>query len=324
MEIVSLTVIVVASIVIFFTGNQFAARSSRIGSYLGMSPSAKGATLDAISSSLPEFLVALFGVIFFNSFDVGMGTIAGSALFNLLIIPAICVLVAPVAFTVTREVIERDSLFYIAAVFALLTALTFAVSWGFLIPLTFLAIYTWYIWYLKTDSRTFRKENTRPKNTIHPKKDVLIGLLSLAGMSIATYFLTEHAILFSRNVGIHPLIISFTIVATVTSLPDAILSIANARKGNIDDAASNVFGSNIFDILGGLSIPIIIWNILNGPLNIVFERMELIFFLLATSILVLMFLIKQKRLTRFHAFTMLLLFAGFLAYIIHLASVMTI
>ncbi|MFW5865582.1 MAG: sodium:calcium antiporter [Nanoarchaeota archaeon] len=323
MEVLSLSVIIVTAVIIFFTGNDFAARSSRIGSYLGMSPSVKGATLDAISSSLPEFLVALFGVIFFNSFDVGIGTIAGSALFNLLIIPAICVLVAPVAFTVTREVIERDSLFYIIAVFALLTALTFIVRWSFLIPLIFLAIYVWYVWYLKTDSKAFRKKNTQ-KNISYPKKDFFIGFISLALMTIATYFLTKHAILFSENVGIHPLIISFTIVATATSLPDAIISIANARKGNVDDAASNVFGSNIFDILGGLSVPIIAWNVLNGPLNIVFERMELIFFLLATSILVLMFLIKRKTLTRFHAFTMLLLFAGFFAYVIHLASVMTI
>lgn len=325
MEVISLAVILVTSIIIFYSGNIFTSRSSRIGNYLGMSPSVNGATLDAISSSLPEFLVALFGVIFFNSFDVGIGTIAGSALFNLLIIPAICVLVAPVAFKVTREVTKRDLIFYIFTVFALLTALTFTTTWGFLIPFAFLLIYVWYVMNLKSDSRTFSKKNTSVKTKkYHPRYDLFVGVLALAVMGAATYFLVQHAILFAESINVHPLIISFTIVATATSLPDTIISIANARKGNVDDAASNVFGSNIFNILGGLSLPIIIWNLLNGPLEIVFEHMELIFFLLGASILVLLFMIKKRRLSRLHAWIMLVLFAGFIIYTIHLASVPTV
>ena len=38
------------------------------------------------------------------------------------------------------------------------------------------------------------------------------------------------------------------IAAAATSVPDTILSIKDARKGNYNDAISNALGSNIFDI----------------------------------------------------------------------------
>ncbi|MFP4118489.1 MAG: sodium:calcium antiporter [Candidatus Woesearchaeota archaeon] len=325
MEWVSLGIIILTSAVIFVTGNIFASRSSRLGTYLGMSPSVKGATLDAISSSLPEFLVALFGVLFFNTFEVGMGTIAGSALFNILIIPGICVLVAPVAFKVNKEVIERDALFYIIAVFALLAALSYSRTWGLVIPLILLGLYVWYIIDLKNDTKAYKKTSTSKKSKDYkPARDLIIAIFSLAGLGIATYFLTQHAISFSESIGVHPLIISFTIVAAATSLPDAVVSISNARKGSLDDAISNVFGSNIFNIFGGLSIPVLLWYLIHGPLKIAFDRLELIFFLLGASIIVFYMLVRTKTISKAKAVIMILLFTAFVAYTIHLATIIPV
>ena len=117
--LISFSVIVLTSVLLYFISNRFADASSNIGDYLKLSRSVKGATFDAIAGSMPELLVALFAVIFFKSFEIGIGTIAGSALFNLLVIPGICVLVAPVAFKVSRDVIDRDGLFYIISFVAL-------------------------------------------------------------------------------------------------------------------------------------------------------------------------------------------------------------
>ena len=62
----SIITILIASILIYFIGNIFAKASSKLGDYFKLSKSVKGATFDAIASSLPELLVALFAVIFFN------------------------------------------------------------------------------------------------------------------------------------------------------------------------------------------------------------------------------------------------------------------
>jgi cation:H+ antiporter len=65
--------------------------------YIGrnLSEGVRGGTINAISSSLPELfttLIALFVLSDKNGFSVGIGTTAGSALFNGMIIPAVCIL----------------------------------------------------------------------------------------------------------------------------------------------------------------------------------------------------------------------------------------
>jgi len=59
----SILIILITSISIYYSGEYFASASSKVGDYLGLSKSAKGATLDAISSSMPElvaYTISLF------------------------------------------------------------------------------------------------------------------------------------------------------------------------------------------------------------------------------------------------------------------------
>jgi len=143
--LVALGIILLSSIVIYFAGERFAESSSKIGDYFNLPRDVKGATFDAVSSSLPELLVARYSVIIFKQFEVGIGTIAGSALFNLLVIPGLCVLVAPVAFKVSKKVISRDALFYMIAVFTLVVLLLYFQTWGLVIALFLLGLYFVYL-----------------------------------------------------------------------------------------------------------------------------------------------------------------------------------
>ena len=61
-----------------------------------LSDGVKGATINAISSSLPELLTTIFFLVFLKDakgFSGGIGTVAGSAVFNAMIIPAFSVLI---------------------------------------------------------------------------------------------------------------------------------------------------------------------------------------------------------------------------------------
>ena len=97
--------------------------------YIGrnLSEGVRGATINAVFSSLPELFttfIALFVFANAEGFAVGIGTTAGSALFNGMIIPALCILFVigkVVAGThvktvdVSLKVILRDGLALIAA-----------------------------------------------------------------------------------------------------------------------------------------------------------------------------------------------------------------
>lgn len=326
LAILSLGIIIICSIIIWKVGDKFASASSNIGDYLKLPRSVKGATFDAIASSFPELMVAVFSVISFHKFEVGIGTIAGSALFNLLIIPGIAVLVAPKAFKVSKEVFNRDALFYLIAVFALVTALVSTKMWGLAIPLIFILIYVWYIKNIIKDTKTHRNKKQiktikeKINKEIHLGKNIFTALITMTIMGFATYFLTEQAIVFSQAIGINPIIISFTIIAAATSIPDTVISVRNARKGDIDDATSNVFGSNIFDILVGLSIPLLIAYFYSGPVLINFTHMEIIFGLFGATIISLYFL-RNYLLRKRDGIVLLLMYVLFVVYVVGLSLV---
>ncbi len=313
-------IIILTSAVIYYAGKYFAEASSAMGDYLHLPRSVKGATFDAISSSLPELLVALYSVIIFNEFSVGIGTIAGSALFNLLIIPGICILVAPVVFKVSKQVVSREAMFYIIAVIALLVALFASSVWGLVIPLLLLSIYGIYIFVIVKDVKHHKKTTKKIEIEGSPWIKGLIILGTVAVIAIATFFLTEQAIALSGFLGVHPFIIAFTIVAAATSVPDAVISIVNAKKGDIDDAASNVFGSNVFDILVGLSVPLIIAYFIMGPTTVIFERMELLAMLLISTFAVYILLFRKRILTKKQGIVLLGMYGVILGYVIYIAA----
>ena len=163
----AVTVILLSSTVIFVVGKRFAQASSRIGDFFKLPRDVKGATFDAIASSLPELFVALFAVIVFKEFDVGIGTIAGSALFNLLVIPGLCLLVTPKVFTVSQKVLTRDGVYYLLAVILLLFALVSAKTWGLLIALLFLGVYVWYVKDIVSYTKKYQENHKKARREVH-------------------------------------------------------------------------------------------------------------------------------------------------------------
>ena len=92
--IIPLFLIILTSIIIWKSSDGFDIASSYLGRNL--SDGVKGATINAISSSLPELLTTIFFLVFLKDakgFSGGIGTVAGSAVFNAMIIPAFSVLV---------------------------------------------------------------------------------------------------------------------------------------------------------------------------------------------------------------------------------------
>lgn len=112
--------IFLACLIIWRACDGFEVASEYIGRNL--SEGVRGGTINAISSSVPELfttLIALFVLSDQDGFAMGIGTTAGSALFNGMIIPAMCILtvvgavvvgVKVTAVNVSTKVILRDGL----------------------------------------------------------------------------------------------------------------------------------------------------------------------------------------------------------------------
>eukprot|EP00931_Biecheleriopsis_adriatica_P050778 TRINITY_DN29424_c0_g1_i1.p1 TRINITY_DN29424_c0_g1~~TRINITY_DN29424_c0_g1_i1.p1 ORF type:complete len:572 (+),score=115.71 TRINITY_DN29424_c0_g1_i1:107-1822(+) len=79
-----------------------------------------------------------------------------------------------------------------------------------------------------------------------------LSLLWIAGFSFLLVWWTE---IVGAVIGVPTILMGLTVLAAGTSIPDAVSSMAVARKGQADMAVSSSIGSNIFDILVGLPVP---------------------------------------------------------------------
>lgn len=127
---IPILLIIVSCLIIWRACDGFDLASRYIGRNL--SDGVRGATINAISSSIPELFTTAFFLLFLNDtngFSGGIGTTAGSAVFNAVVIPALVILV--VAFFlkkdniyVSKKVILRDGISLIIAEIILIILIT--------------------------------------------------------------------------------------------------------------------------------------------------------------------------------------------------------
>mmetsp|Transcript_93232 Transcript_93232/g.266539 ORF Transcript_93232/g.266539 Transcript_93232/m.266539 type:complete len:88 (+) Transcript_93232:2128-2391(+) len=63
---------------------------------------------------------------------------------------------------------------------------------------------------------------------------------------------------------VDPIVVALVVLATGTSIPDAIGSMVAAKNGEANMAISNAVGSNVFDILLGLGLPWVLSGLIKG------------------------------------------------------------
>lgn len=342
--LVALIVVFVASVVITRASDAFETAADYLGRNL--TDGVKGATINAIGSSMPElfttliFLVALKNA---DGFAGGIGTTAGSAIFNGMIIPAlvgITVIVARVAKSIklSKKVILRDGLSLIICELALIFLLNSneLSAWHGVSLMTLYALYVVVMFSTMTKKEAVVTTSTeelveeisaeKPKKwwalvflfawldlekwtlkngDINTKRAWLLLLLSTVLTGIACHWLVESCIWLGSDtytllgteltgLGLPIYFLSVIIASAATSLPDTILSLKDAKKGNYNDAVSNALGSNIFDICFALGLPLFLYSIYHGPIvlsdSVITNISELrIFLLLLTVISFLIF-----------------------------------
>lgn len=101
------------------TDDYFVAALERICERLKLSEDVAGATFMAAGSSTPEFFASMLGV-FVTKDQVGIGTIVGSAVFNVLVIIGLSAALAGAVLKLDWRPLARDSTFYMMSIILLL------------------------------------------------------------------------------------------------------------------------------------------------------------------------------------------------------------
>jgi len=128
--LIPIVIVAISSLVIWRSVDGFSVASNYLGRNL--SDGVKGATINAIASSMPELFTTFFFLFFLNDLDGfsgGIGTTAGSAIFNAMIIPAAAILAAiywglTKKVHVSKKVILRDGIALIIAEYIFIVLLS--------------------------------------------------------------------------------------------------------------------------------------------------------------------------------------------------------
>ena len=322
--------------------------------YLGrnMKAGTKGATINAIASSMPELLTTIVFLFFYHDkagFAAGIGTTAGSAVFNMALIPAMSIIavflfVKGIKFNLSKACIIRDGAFLIIAEGTLIWFLSNEVmEWYH--GMIMIGIYGVYMTVMLLQNKMIKTDNDVDvfmddsdekdveqnkhhwfvnfckfdyKNMIHRNCEYstksAIFALTLAVLNIcgACYLLAECVVNIADFFNMNTFFVAVIVAAAATSVPDTVISFKDAMKGNHDDSISNAVGSNIFDICICLGLPLTAFAFFYGPIEIPQADgvAELRIILLAFSALVIALLLF----TRVTLKTSMILIAGYLSY----------
>ncbi len=311
---------------------------------LKLSPSVAGATLMAAGSSMPELAIAMAALFTHGGrhSDVGIGTIVGSAVFNILVITGACAVIKTAY--ITLAAIVRDILFYLVSIGIMFyTFIDGRVELAESAAL--LAAYIVYIFVLRAfpgDKPKLQVKADPPDekqgtlfvparlnrimtHIIAPimgdtrKNYIRVFLISIAAIMFIGKILVDNAVILANAIGIPPVIIGLTILAASTSAPDLFSSMAAVKRGQGDMAVANAVGSNIFDILVGLGLPWLISLLVTKKTAITVKSeslIESVLILVGTVVLLFIFLAKNRKLGRKAGIFLLLIYAGYIAWII--------
>ncbi len=211
-----------------------------------------GLTIVSIGTSMPEMFVSLTSSVEGYS-DMAMGNVIGSNVCNLLLILGLSTVIRPVKFQKETRLIEIPMCLGISIVFMILCNIGEGITrMDGIILLTLFAIFITYTIIMGLKGEKFDKEDEEEPKEIKEIaiwKSILYVILGVVALKFGGDFTVDNAVIIANHFNISEQIISLTILAIGTSLPELVTSVTAAIKGNSDIAIGNIIGSNIFNML---------------------------------------------------------------------------
>ena len=213
-----------------------------------------GATLVALGTSLPEMAASMVAS-FQHKSDLAISNVIGSTIYNIALVLGLVFLIAR-AIMPKRDIFAKDSAW---ALFPILTFLVIGFDGemdrfeGFLFTVMMGA----YVLFLVRYDRSVHEEidETLLKEAFDWKKTVPMLIGGFVLLIVGANYTVESASVIARSFGVSEWVIGLLLVALGTSLPELMVSISAARKGNADMIIGNIIGSNVanFTIVLGAS-----------------------------------------------------------------------
>tara|TARA_Y100000994_G_C15628059_1_gene415892 strand:+ start:75 stop:1058 length:984 start_codon:yes stop_codon:yes gene_type:complete len=251
------------SLILLFVGTQLLVNTAiTISNRLNINRIVIGFTIVSLATSLPELFVTLSSSIR-GYHDFAIGNIIGSNISNISLVLGVTAIISPIIFSKKELYLNYVPLILIstAFVFILVQIGLFNLLYG---VLAILVLISFNIFLFKNGKSILNAEQLEDPNIlIFFGKEIIIKklfylILILLSGSLILWMGSEMLVNSSKEIalklGVSDRVISISLVALGTSLPELFSSIYAAYKKETQLAIGNLLGSNIFNMLAVLGL----------------------------------------------------------------------
>lgn len=271
-----------------------------------------GLTIVAFGTSAPELAVSIQALASGNT-DMVLGNVIGSNILNILLILGLAALIHPIRIknnTIRKEI----PITILVSTLLVVLFLDVQLSSGTTDQITrsdgiaILLFFAIFLYYLINTAISERKREKKKETREKPRWKLLPSLgivaLGLAGIIFGSDLVVNSASSIATIIGMSDRIISLTVIAFGTSLPELVTTVVSARKGETDLALGNILGSNIFNICVVLGIPVAIFGTVTPESFHIIDLIVLVF----SAVLLWVFSISKHKISRVEGALMLVAF----------------
>jgi cation:H+ antiporter len=263
-----------------------------------------GLTVVAFGTSAPELLVSLQAA--FSGYpEIAMGNVVGSNISNILLVLALTALIFPIpapASSVKRDwpiMMAVSLLLYVFSLNGWISRLEGAVLVGLLAGYIIYSV----IGARGTSSIPVVVETGRAMKWWVA---VVLLLVSFVGLAYGADLLVDNVALIAEELGMSKRVVSITMVAVGTSIPELATSVIAALKKETDISVGNIIGSNIMNILSVLGFTSLV-----SPVRVSAEIVRFdIPWMLGVSLLLFLLMLPaaRSRITRWEGSLMIIIY----------------
>jgi cation:H+ antiporter len=321
------TILLLVALACLTAGAELLVRGSvALAQRIGISSFFIGMTIVGFGTSAPELAASVTAAMRGHT-DINVGNVVGSNICNIALILGLTAIIAPIA--VHRRIVRVELwiLLLVSAVpfVAIFTGgvLTRLMAIVMLIGLGF-TIWRGYLMGraegADQDDGIGQIAQSMPEPTPRAWRNyatvhLTAIILGLSVLIVGSHLLVDSAVTIARELGMSELVIGLTIVALGTSAPELVTSIVAAARRQSDLSVGNIFGSNIFNILGILSVSAIIAP---QTLSAQVFRLDLpVMFLLTVVCLPIM--LTGRRIARGEGTLLVIAYAGYVTVLLTVA-----
>ena len=303
-----------AGLALLLVGGEFLVRGGvSLAGHLKISALVVGVTVVSFGTSAPELFVSISANLSGHP-DLSLGNVIGSNISNIALVLALTVLIAPY-FVRTKEVIRDWTVMFMVSLLLVLFLYSGSELSRIEGMLMVLILVLFLFWLLRHSRNQLKGGKGNPPEI---KYSVLVSVGIIIISSLALVFgselLVRGASSIAKSFGVSERVISISVIALGTSLPELATSAMAAARKQSDISIGNIIGSNIFNVLAILGITASIKKI---PV----ESKEILSFdiwcMLAFSALLLLLILPLKGtvLTRWKGVILLVSYIVFLYFV---------